>query len=463
MARIVTVVGILMLMAAWHLPVGLAASASALVIAGTAKAALPAQVATERFRITAKPAKSHAELATRLTSAKRQLEQQEAEIERALAIARKAELDATARYSDPAASSAVREKSALQLRRATELIAQLMAMREQVAQNKAHVTQLLARTSTGNMRNARTPNVPKDLADTLSQVEDLEQKTSLESQRAAAVAFRLQTADVPTIAEPPVGDRKRAKQQAPGQAAPEPSRSPASKEPGAAPPPPPPPASIVGSSGGSPSHSQPAPMTLAARVADWFAQLQQGALQYKVPRTMYWKMSSTVTVVIQGPKAQPESALAGATGSGQVKVSDRMRVVVSCPDNPDEFIISRQEGTDEIQFVPENSSATWNWSVTPKYTGRSQKLSIAAWVLYPGQDDKVLQQLPVYTANIDVHVPGIGESLKRLIEGDPDYWLRYGLPGGGGFIFLASALAGLRKWSTNRKGKRKRTLSTARR
>ncbi len=200
---------------------------------------------------------------------------------------------------------------------------------------------------------------------------------------------------------------------------------------------------------------------MADQVSGWFAQLQQGNLQYKVPTTMFWKVSSTVTVRIEGPRATASSALPDASGSGTVKVSDRMKVILSCPDNPDEFTIARQEGTDDIQFVPADSYTSWNWSVTPKYTGPRQKLSIKAWVLYPGSDEKVRLELPVYTANIDVHVPGLGESLKRLFEGDPDYWLRYGLPGGGGFIFVAGVLAGLRKWAANRKSKGGQPLTPA--
>jgi hypothetical protein len=125
---------------------------------------------------------------------------------------------------------------------------------------------------------------------------------------------------------------------------------------------------------------------------------------------MYWKEPSTVTVAIQGPQAPASSALPDANGSGTTKVSDRMKVVLSCPDKPDEFTISPEPGTTEIQYVPAGGSAAWNWSVTPAYTGMSQKLVVTAWVLYPGHDDQYLHQLPVYTARIDVHVPGLGNA-----------------------------------------------------
>jgi hypothetical protein len=200
---------------------------------------------------------------------------------------------------------------------------------------------------------------------------------------------------------------------------------------------------------------------MGSQVSDWFSKLQQGDLEYRIPSTMFWKESSTVTVRIEGPHASASSALPNSTGSGAVKVADRMKVVLSCPENPDDFTITTQEGTDEVQFVPADGYTTWNWSVTPKYTGRSKKLSVNAWVLFPGPDEKVRLELPVYTANIDVHVPGLGESLKRLFEGDPDYWLRYGLPGGGGFIFVAGAFAGLRKWLASRKNKDTKALSSS--
>jgi hypothetical protein len=166
---------------------------------------------------------------------------------------------------------------------------------------------------------------------------------------------------------------------------------------------------------------------------------------------MLWKEASTVSVVILGPQAPASSGLAGATGTGQLKVSNRMRVVVSSPNNPDEFAIAPEGGTTEIQFVPTNGSTTWSWSVTPKYTGRSQRLQVQAWVLYPGQDDKILLQLPVYTSNVNVNVPGFGEAMKRLVEGDPDYWLKYGLPGGGGFVFVAGVIGWLFKRKSGKK------------
>ena len=197
---------------------------------------------------------------------------------------------------------------------------------------------------------------------------------------------------------------------------------------------------------------------LQKQVENWFTSLSQGNIQYKIPETMFWKEASTVSVVIQGPRAPASSGLQGATGTGQLKVSNRMKVVVSSPDNPDEFTIAPEGGTTDVQFVPENGSTKWTWSVTPKYTGSSQRLQVQAWVLYPGEEDKILLQLPVYTSAVNVNVPGFGEAMKRLVEGDPDYWLKYGLPGGGGFVFVAGVIG----WFFKRKSDKKKAPSKRR-
>ncbi len=243
--------------------------------------------------------------------------------------------------------------------------------------------------------------------------------------------------------------------------APVPAKSPIVSTPASgsstAPPPPPPqssPANPVTPQTVPNDTGKAAESPLQQHVAEWFASLMQGGIQYKIPATMYWKMTSTVTAVIQGPQAPPSTGLPEPTGTGSLKVSDRMKVLLSSPDNPDEFTITDENGSSDIQFVPANSSTTWTWSVTPRYTGKKQTLQITAWALYPGHSDEILEQLPVYTATIDVHVPGFGESLKRLVEGDPDYWLKYGLPGGGGFVFVAGIVVAVRKWIRVRRRRR---------
>jgi len=189
---------------------------------------------------------------------------------------------------------------------------------------------------------------------------------------------------------------------------------------------------------------------LANRVRDWFNQLSHGHIVYSVPTTLFWKEASTVSVVIQGPQSSDAPPLANATGSGTLKVSDRMKVVISSPDDPGEFSIEKEQGTEDIQFVPVNGSTTWNWSVTPKYTAKNQRIQISAWVLYSQNDDRIAEQLPVYSAVVEVHIPGFRRGLERIIEGDPDYWLKYGLPGGGGFIFCSAIFTWWLKRRTER-------------
>ena len=169
---------------------------------------------------------------------------------------------------------------------------------------------------------------------------------------------------------------------------------------------------------------------------------------------MKWKEGSTVSVVLHGYQSVGGAAPADQTGSGELKVSDRMKVVLTDPENPDEFSIAKQQGTEDIQFVPENGTATWNWSVTPNYTAKGpQKLVISAWVIYPDGGDRVSQQLPVYQAAVNVRVPEFSDIVRRMVEGDPEYWVKYGLPGGSGFLFVA----GFVTWLLQRRSKREKS------
>jgi len=80
----------------------------------------------------------------------------------------------------------------------------------------------------------------------------------------------------------------------------------------------------------SPAASTPVTTTAAEpsygqRVGDWYKQLKQGSIEYNIPQKMVWKVASTVTVVIHGYQAPKTNALSQATGSGTLKVSDRIR------------------------------------------------------------------------------------------------------------------------------------------
>jgi hypothetical protein len=159
---------------------------------------------------------------------------------------------------------------------------------------------------------------------------------------------------------------------------------------------------------------------------------------------MVWNVGTTVSVTIHGYQAPPTSALPDATGSGTLKVSDRMKVRLLCLENPDEFAIVDEDGAGDTRFVPTGGTTTWRWLVTPKYPAKGQKLTIQAWTLYPGQDDKYAEELPVYIATLDVDA-SLVKNAERGFWSDPGNWVKYMLPGGAGFIFLAGIVAWLMK------------------
>jgi hypothetical protein len=175
-------------------------------------------------------------------------------------------------------------------------------------------------------------------------------------------------------------------------------------------------------------------------VSGWFKQLKEGAIEYFVPPKMTWNQQSTVSVVIHGYAAAKTTQLPEPTGTGTLKVSDRMKVQLLCPENPDEFLIEKEPGTDDVKFVPMDSTTTWRWQVTPKYPRKAQKLTIQAWVLYPGDEEKIAEELPVYTAMLDVDASLVSNA-QRGFWNDPANWVKYMLPGGAGFIFLAGIVA----------------------
>lgn len=188
-----------------------------------------------------------------------------------------------------------------------------------------------------------------------------------------------------------------------------------------------------------PAATAPEP-SYGQRVGDWYKQLKQGSIEYNVPQKMVWKVASTVTVVIHGYQAPKTSALPEATGSGTLKVSDRMKVKLLSPDHPDEFTITNEDSSDDIRYVPADSTTTWRWQVTPNYPAKGQKLVVQAWVLYPDQEDKYAQELPVYTATLDVDA-SLVTNAARGFWSDPGNWVKYMLPGGAGFLFLAGLIA----------------------
>lgn len=99
-------------------------------------------------------------------------------------------------------------------------------------------------------------------------------------------------------------------------------------------------------------------------VEQWKKGLKTGKIEYQVPTRMLMQQASTVTVVIHGYEDVGTTSLPGATGTGSLKQSERMKVELLAPDHPDDFTIVAQGG-DAVRFVPIDGAATWMWSVTP--------------------------------------------------------------------------------------------------
>ena len=65
-----------------------------------------------------------------------------------------------------------------------------------------------------------------------------------------------------------------------------------------------------------------------------------------------------------------------------------MRVTLSAEGNPNEFKIE-PDGTEDVQLVPIDGTARWQWKVTPKEPAKDQKLTIRALLVYPNDPNKV--------------------------------------------------------------------------
>ncbi|HTD95541.1 MAG TPA: hypothetical protein VK627_01375 [Edaphobacter sp.] len=184
-------------------------------------------------------------------------------------------------------------------------------------------------------------------------------------------------------------------------------------------------------------------------VEEWKKNLKVGKIEYQVPSQMLMQHASTVTVVIHGFGDTATTTLPNATGSESLKQSERMKVELLAPNNPDEFTIVPQGGT-EARFVPIDGATTWMWNVTPNAPAEKQQLLIRASVIYPAADDRTEQQLPDYTAVVEVEVPSTWKMITESYRKDPLKWFSYVIPGGAGFTFLAGVLVW---WLKKRKEK----------
>ncbi|WP_260702832.1 hypothetical protein [Edaphobacter flagellatus] len=193
----------------------------------------------------------------------------------------------------------------------------------------------------------------------------------------------------------------------------------------------------------SPAHS-PDEYKESEAVDTWVKNLKPGKIEYKVPQRMLMQEASTVTAVIHGYE-DAGASLAGATGSGVLKQSPRMKVELIA-DDPDAFTIALDG--DAVKFVPSDGATTWTWKVTPNKSGVSQRLKIVGSLMYPNANKTELQ-LPEYDATVEVDVPSLWSMIVENYQHDPLKWFSYVIPGGAGFTFAA----GLVVWWWKRKHK----------
>jgi len=177
----------------------------------------------------------------------------------------------------------------------------------------------------------------------------------------------------------------------------------------------------------------------------WFDQLKNGSIQYQVPVEMIIGQPSTVSVIVNGYKA-PAPDQADGSKPAALKVSEFMRVEVSQVDNPGEFTIVHGDNPDQ-QFVPINSSATWTWTVTPNHLGNSEKLQFQAFVVYSDPKLNVQQALTSTEKTVTVRAEGVAGIARNAEDNfwlNPANWIKYMLPGGGGFVLLGLLIGWLR-------------------
>jgi hypothetical protein len=179
---------------------------------------------------------------------------------------------------------------------------------------------------------------------------------------------------------------------------------------------------------------------LGEEEAKWFSQLPSGSIRYDVPPQMTIGVPSTVTVTIDGYKAPAQQPNSDGSAPSTLKVADWMRVEISQPGNPDEFTITGDPGQNP-QFVPIDSGATWEWTVTPNHLGTQKKLQFQAFVLYRDDKSKVQRELPSTQKTVTVQAEGVKGIVHQEEDNfwlKPDNWFKYMLPGGAGFGALVA-------------------------
>jgi len=188
----------------------------------------------------------------------------------------------------------------------------------------------------------------------------------------------------------------------------------------------------------------------------WKKKLKEGAIEYRVPTAMLAQRTSTVTVKIHGYQDnQGTQPMPGETGHGSLKVSSHMKVELFAPYNPGEFTIVRQ-GSDDIQFVPNDGYQTWTWIVTPTNGAEDQTLQIRVSLVYEGKKESLAPTIKEKTYTVNVEVQKFKDTVSQAFWKDPLAWFKYMLPGGTGWSALAglvTSLGGLTWWKRRRKMK----------
>ena len=108
---------------------------------------------------------------------------------------------------------------------------------------------------------------------------------------------------------------------------------------------------------------------------------------------------------------------------------------------PGTFAVASPIPQFRVQLVPIDGTATWQWKVTPKEHAKDQKLTIRALLVYPNDPNKAAVEITSYTAEVSVQVGSLWEWVKYLFWNDPAGLLKYLLPGGAGFAFVAGLVA----------------------
>jgi hypothetical protein len=211
----------------------------------------------------------------------------------------------------------------------------------------------------------------------------------------------------------------------------------------------------------APSKSQSVsdPYSLGEQAGAWKASLQNGAIEYNVPKVMIAQQASTVTVIVHGYKDPNPHVLANVSGTvnSTLKVSDTMEV--DLVGSPTEFTITPQ-ATQATQFVPIDGYSTWIWSVTPINKASAQQLTIKVSLIPDATSGLPAQPLAETPYVVNVNVESLWSVLSDRWHQDPMKAIEYILPGGAGWAALGTLLTtlGVGTWLRNKLNKPSTTV-----